>query len=178
MDIMKIVKVAAPFLGTALSFAGPGGVMASGLITRALGLKQDASHDEIAQAIIGATPEQITALKSAENAFALQMRQIDISSVEEMTKLMIDDTKDARAMKMSTKSIYPEILSTVLILAYITFSLLTFFRTPPAGSQTAITEIMELTKDLTLVVVTFWLGSSRGSADKTALLAKAEPIKS
>ncbi len=179
MNFLNIVRKATPFLGTALSLAVPGplGAMASSMITKALGLPSESKQDAIAAAIVGMTPEQAVALKTAEDTFALQMKQMDITSVEDMSKLSNDDTKDARAMKVQTKSIFPEILSVIIVSAYITLAALTYLRVFPEGQKPEIDQILEMTKMLVVLVSGFWFGSSNGSARKTELIAKAEPVK-
>jgi hypothetical protein len=179
MNFLNIIRKASPFLGTAISLAVPGplGAMASSLLTKALSLPTDAKQDAIAAAIVGMTPEQAVALKTAEETFAMQMRQMDITSVEDMTKLAYDDTKDARAMKIQTKSMYPEILSTIIVGAYITLSALTYLRVLPEGQKAEIDQILEMTKMLVVLVAGFWFGSSSGDARKTEIISQAEPVK-
>src|SRR5262245_20557312 len=97
---MNFLRKIAPFLGTALSLGGPAGAMAGQLLNKALGTKPDANPKEIATAMMGATNEQIAALRQAEEQFQLQMRQLDIQNTEDMEKLANADRADARARQI------------------------------------------------------------------------------
>ena len=66
MDWTTIFKTVAPWIGTAL--AGPLGGMAVTAAADALGLSEKTT-DAIKQAVSGATPEQMLALKQADQAF-------------------------------------------------------------------------------------------------------------
>lgn len=177
MNFLGILRNASPFIAQGLSLGGPLGVMAAGLVTKALGIPADSKHDAIAAAIVAMTPEQAVALKAAEQSFIMQMHQMDINSVEDMSKMAYDDTKDARNMKIQTKSMYPEILSTIIVAAYIALSALTYLRVLPEGQKAEIDQILEMTKMLVVLVAGFWFGSSSGDARKTELISKAEPVK-
>jgi primase-polymerase (primpol)-like protein len=80
MDILKkaksILSVVAPNIGTALG--GPIGGMAGRVVAKALLGKDEASDNEIFEAVEKATPEQLVALKKADADFKVQMKQLDI----------------------------------------------------------------------------------------------------
>jgi hypothetical protein len=73
MDWTKIVATVAPWIGTALG--GPLGGMAVEAAANALGLTEKTT-DALKTAIAGATPEQMLALKTADQNFALQMQAL------------------------------------------------------------------------------------------------------
>lgn len=90
-DWKKTLGTVAPGLATAV--LGPLGGLATKAIVEALGLPQDASEAMISDAIKGATPEQLLALKQADQTFKLQMRSLDIKE----DQIAADDRKDSRA---------------------------------------------------------------------------------
>ena len=71
MDFTTIIKTVAPWIGTALG--GPLGGMAVTAAANALGLS-DKTTEGLKTALSGATPEQLLALKEADQAFQLLVR--------------------------------------------------------------------------------------------------------
>ena len=78
--LLNIVGAVAPTLGTALS--GPLGGMASGVISKVLGV--DNNQQAIERAIQSATPEQLLEIKKAEKEFEVKMQelQVDVFKLE------------------------------------------------------------------------------------------------
>lgn len=105
---MNFLKKLAPFLATGLSLAGPYGAIASKLLAPILGVKPDAKSDGFALALANATPDQIAAIKKAEDDFAVQMKQLDIQTVEDMEKLANEDRASARNREVAVKDHTPE----------------------------------------------------------------------
>lgn len=174
MDWKSIVSTVAPWIGTALG--GPLGGMAVSAIADAFGLS-DKTEATIKQAISGATPEQMLALKSADQAFALQMQELGFKNVETLATLAVENTKDARDMQKVTRSPVPAILSVLITVGF--FGILIGML---AGKLTA-TENQALLIMLGALgaawgaVVNYWFGSSADSGRKTDLLAKAPAIQ-
>ena len=86
--LKNIVGAVAPTLGTALG--GPMGGMAANMIADVLGVPNNPKSIE--KAIAEATPEQMLELKKAEQAFEVQMKELDV----DIFKLETQDTQDAR----------------------------------------------------------------------------------
>lgn len=89
-DWKQIVKSVAPILGTALG--GP----AAGAATKFLADKflgnPNAGEQDLSQAILSATPDQLIKIKELDNDFALEMRGYDSDDYQ----TEVDDRKDAR----------------------------------------------------------------------------------
>ena len=81
MDFTTLFKTVAPWIGTALG--GPLGGMAVEAVASAFGLG-DKTTDAIKTAIGGATPEQMLALKNADQTFALQMQELGFKQVNDL----------------------------------------------------------------------------------------------
>lgn len=88
-DWKSALKVVAPVLGTAVG--GPFGAMAGKLVADALGC--DNTDKAIEAAVKNATPDQLLALKAADNNFTVRMKELGI----EHDKLEYADTANARA---------------------------------------------------------------------------------
>jgi len=165
MDIKKILgNIGCAALGTV---APPFGGMAASALKEVLGLKKNASEKEIVQGLRNATPEQVTALKKAENDFKLKMEKLGVDILEIDQK----DRSSARDMKLKTKSIVPEILSIVITMGF--FGTLYFMITetiPETAPRDAIIMLIGALGTAWTGIVAFWFGSSHGSKQKTTII--------
>lgn len=168
---MNFLKKIAPFLSTGLSLAGPYGAIASKILTPILGLKPDAKEDDYAAALAKATPEQIEAIKQGEQQFQLQMKQLDIQSVDELEKIAAADRASARDMQIQTKSKIPGALAVSIVIGFfILLGGMMFGKLHPADNQALLLLLGSLTMGFG-AVINYYFGSSAGSDRKTELLA-------
>ena len=174
MDLTKILATVAPWIGTAI--AGPLGGMAVEAAANAFGLTEKTT-DALKNALSGATPEQLLALKQADQAFAVQMQQAGFANIEKLAALSVDNTKDARAMQVATRSRVPAVLAVLITLGF--FGVLIGMMTDmlKAGENQALLIMLGALGAAWGAVVNYFFGSSAGSQAKTELLARAEPIK-
>jgi hypothetical protein len=174
MDFTAIIKTVAPWIGTALG--GPLGGMAVEAASNALGLT-DKTTDALKQALGGATPEQMLALKQADQAFALSMQQLGFKQVEDLEAIAAGDRKDARDMQKITRSNVPAVLSISITLGYfliLTGLMVGFLKV--ADSQALLLMLGSLSTGWG-IVISFWFGTTHSSGEKTALLAQSTPPK-
>jgi hypothetical protein len=115
MDFTAIIKTVAPWIGTALG--GPLGGMALEAAANALGLS-DKTTEGLKAAITGATPEQMLALKTADQSFQVQMQSLGFANAEKLAAISSDNTKDARAMQISVRSIVPSVLAVLITIGF------------------------------------------------------------
>lgn len=99
MDWKQIVGTVAPWLGTALG--GPLGGLAVSALADAIGLS-DKTEEAIKQAIAVATPEQMLAIKQADQQFALRMQELGFANQQALAKVAADDRASARAREIAT----------------------------------------------------------------------------
>lgn len=175
MDWTKIIGTVAPWIGTALG--GPLGGMAVEAAANALGLG-DKTTDAIKQAIGGATPEQMLALKTADQEFAVQMQALGFKQVADLEALAAGDRKDARAMHSTIRSWVPAVLSITVTVGYfgILIGLLTGKLSVVDDSQALLLMLGSLSTAWG-VVMAFWFGTTSDSGRKTELLAQAPPAR-
>lgn len=174
MDFANIIKTVAPWIGTALG--GPLGGMAVEAASKALGLS-DSTTESIKTAISGATPEQMLALKKADQDFALQMQALGFKQITDLEAIAAGDRKDARDMQKTARSPVPAILSISVTVGY--FGILAGMMTgylKTTDSQALLLMLGSLSTAWGCVMA-FWFGTTRGSEVKTELLAKAPPVK-
>ena len=124
MDWKSVVGTVAPWIGTALG--GPLGGMAVDAIGSALGLSER-TEETIKRAISGATPEQMLALKRADQEFQARMQELGFQERDSLVRHDTEDRNSARHMQETVKSIAPPVLAAVVtfgffaVLAYMMF---------------------------------------------------------
>jgi hypothetical protein len=171
MDFASLVKVVAPWIGTALG--GPLGGMAVEAAGRALGITEK-TQESLKQALSGATPEQMLALKQADQEFALQMQALGFKQVADMEAIAANDRKDARDMQRTSHSLVPAVLSFVVTFGY--FGILGGMLSGVFNTSDSEALLIMLGSLGTAwgMVMAFWFGTTRDSGRKTELLAQAD----
>jgi hypothetical protein len=174
MDWKNLVSTVAPWIGTALG--GPLGGAAIGAVADALELS-DKTEASIKAALSGATPEQLMAVKTADQAFAMKMQELGYGDIEKLAQLAVENTKDARAMQSSTRSRIPAVLAILITVGFfgILIGMLRGWLTL-TDNQALLIMLGSLGASWG-AVVNFFFGSTAESGRKTELLAKADPIK-
>lgn len=174
MDWQTIIKTVAPWIGTALG--GPLGGMAVEAAASALGVS-DKTTDAVKQALAGVTPDQMLALKKADQDFALQMQALGFKQVTDLEAIAAGDRKDARDMQRATRSVMPAVLSCVVTVGFL--GLLT-------GMMLGVLHVSDSQALLLMLgalgaafgaVIQFWFGTTHDSGRKTDMLAKAPPVQ-
>ena len=173
MDWKAIVGTVAPWIGTALG--GPLGGMAVEAAANALGISEKTT-DAVKAAISGASPEQMLALKKADQDFALQMQTLGFKQVADLEAIAAGDRKDARAMQVANKSPVPAILTWFLVLSFVGTLVGLFSLTVPPTNRDIVVYMVGQLSGFTAAAVAFWLGTTRQSENKTELIAKAPPL--
>ncbi len=170
MDFMKVIGAVAPTLATAVG--GPIGGMAMKFITDALGIPSDASKDDMAKAISHATPDQLLALKQAENDFAVRMKELDI----DLERIASNDRDSARKRESQVRDWMPRILAFVIVAGFMATVFMVLM-----GVVEGMKDPLMATTVGTLIgfvsakceqVVAYYFGSSSSSQQKTAMLAE------
>jgi hypothetical protein len=172
---VNFLKKLAPFLSAGLSLAGPYGAIASKILTPILGLKPDSSAEDYSAALAKATPEQIEAIKQAEQQFQVQMKQLDIQSVDDLEKIAADDRASARNREIQVKDDTPRILAYLyaggffLTLGAEIWMAVSGVNINPLASK-SIDILLGVLTGMVLGTKEYYFGSSAGSDKKTDLL--------
>ena len=174
MDWKSVVSTVAPWIGGALS--GPLGAAAASAAAAALGLS-DTTEAALKAAVTGASTEQLTALKAADQQFAAKMQELGYKNHEALATLAVADTASARDMQVSTKSWAPPVLSLVITLGFfgVTYRLLT--EGVPEGNNEVLYVLIGQLSLAWAAVVNFNLGSTLGSMMKTGIIARSPALK-
>lgn len=173
MDWKSVIGTVAPWIGAALG--GPLGSAAVSAVGDALGLS-DKTEESIKNALAGVTPEQMLALKNADQAFALKMQELGYKQVSDLESIAAGDRKDARDMQKTTRSQVPAVLSVAVTVGY--FAILIGMMTgwlKVSDSQALLLMLGSLSTGWG-VVMAFWFGTTHDSGRKTELLAQSPAI--
>ncbi|MEE3046671.1 MAG: hypothetical protein VX620_15585 [Pseudomonadota bacterium] len=167
-DWKSIVKTVAPVLGTALG--GPMGGLAARTIAGAVLGDETASEDQIAQAVAAASPEQLLALKKADQDFQLRMKELEVDIV----RIDQQDRGSARDREVKTgDSVTPRLLALFITCGF--FGILAFMITselPNSGRDALLVMLGALGTAFTAVIA-YYFGSSAGSKNKDAAVHAA-----
>ena len=154
--LKNIVGAVAPTLGTALG--GPMGGMAAKTIASVLGC--DESPKAIQKAIEQATPEQMLELKKAEQAFEVQMKELEV----DVFKLEVADTQDAR--KAFSKDWTTRIMGIATLGGFLGYIFLVTLQPPEQNSEALINLVLGYLGGLASAVISFYFGASHGGDKK------------
>lgn len=172
MDITGILKTVAPWIGTALG--GPLGGMAVEAASNIFGLT-DKTTEDLKAAISGATPEQMLALKKADQDFGVQMQALGFKQITDLETIAAGDRDSARKMQEAAPSRMPAIMSLLISSGFfgILISVLVW---PDKAQDNAVVQVLLGALGVAFTgVVNFWFGSTANSFAKTQLLAKSNP---
>lgn len=168
MDWKGIVSSIAPTIGTAL--CGPiGGTAVKFLADKFLG-NENATEDELREAILGAKPEDLVKIKSLESEFKLQMRKLDID-IERLHQL-----DRASARDLAKTDIKPHVVFSVLFIGgYFVILILIMNGGVKIDDKifAVFTTVFGVVTASIQQIMNFWFGSSKGSKDKTTALENA-----
>ena len=165
---LQVLKTVAPTL--ALAVGGPFGPLAAAAIHAALGSTDQASAE---QALVNATPDQLLALKKADQDFAIRMKELGIAE----EKLAFDDTANARAREMTVKDATPHILAYAITLGFFgVLGYLVVYGKPDTGGDVMLVLMGALGTAWT-GIIQYYFGSSAGSAAKTDTINKIAAAK-
>lgn len=173
-DIAELVGGVAPIVGTALG--GPAGGAVGSIIAKALGVEDNA--DAVGMAV-KADPSLIVRIKELE----FEAHKLDVEAKQKEKQAELDevnaylaDVQSARNMQVealkqddlfSKRYVY-YLASFWSIVAMVYIFLITFMTIPEANVRFADTVLGFLLGTIIATVIQYFLGSSKGSADKTA----------
>lgn len=167
-DWKSIVRTVAPVLGTAIG--GPLGGLATRTIAGALLGDENATEDQIAAAVQSATPDQLLALKKADQEFKVRMKELDI----DIERIHQQDRDSARTRETKTGDSWtPRLLAIFITLGF--FGILCFMVTNPLP-ETGRDALLVMLGSLGTAfagVIAYYFGSSSGSKSKDAAMHAA-----
>lgn len=170
MNWKNLISTVAPWIGTALG--GPLSGMAVKAVASALGLSEQ-TEKAIQSAIIGATPEQVLAIKRADQDFALQMQELGFQNVQALEKIAADDRSSARQREMSVRDNTPRVLAYAYTLGYFIILIAIVKFGIPAEVKDTIMTLLGILSTVQVGITTYYFGSSAGSSRKTEIMSQS-----
>ena len=116
MDWKALVGTVAPWIGAALG--GPMGAAAVGYVADALGLSEK-TESAVKAALAGVTPEQMLAIKTADQNFALAMQKLGFDHQDRVAELQYKDVDSARNREIAVKDNTNKILAYTVVSAFL-----------------------------------------------------------
>jgi len=169
MDWTTVLKSIAPTVATAL--LGPLGGVAVSALGNVLGVSE-ATQDKIADVIKSAsmTPEQITALKQLE----LEYQNTEKERGFKYAELSFQDRDSARKANVAGGTQRPLFWLSLLLLCVTIGSeaIVLFHGYPPETSDLVVGRVLGLMDAVAMLVLSYWYGTTNGSAQKSELLAQ------
>ena len=162
MSWKETLGAIAPTLATALG--GPLVGAATKFIAGSLLGNEDASIEDIENAVIGASPEQLAKIKSIDKDFKLSMEKLGV----DVFKLEVADKGNAR--ENNKDSNMPATLSVCLTLFIIGIVCALFYTEPPEGAREVLFMLLGVVIKEWSNSMHYWYGTTRSSQDKTRLL--------
>lgn len=135
---------------------GLGGAVKGVLTSAGVNLEGDDPEKGLKNYIKQATPEQLAAIKAADNQFKLDMEKMGI----DLAQIEAEDRKNARAMQIKTKSKLVPFLALFITMACFSLPSLLFFKDMPTENRDLINNLFYLLVGHASSVVTFYFGSS------------------
>ncbi|WP_273430449.1 hypothetical protein [Chitinibacter tainanensis] len=170
-DWKKTIGAIAPTIGTALG--GPLGGLAGAALASVLGVEND--PEQIGAAVANATPEQLLAIRQADNQFKLQMAELGFKSVADLEKIAADDRANARSREIALNDWMPKALGLLVVAGFFgVIGLLVAYGLPKSGSDSLLVLVGALGAAFGSIVQ-YYYGSSAGSAAKSRAI---EQLKS
>ena len=176
-DVTGVVTKLAPTIAAGLG--GPLAGSAVAALESVFGVAPDGTTADkqtaLAEAISGATPDQLLALKKADQDYQSKMTELGFDNAQEMEKLAAGDRDSARKREMEVKDKTPRNLAYLITLGF--FGVLTFLMLAkvPAESRDILNIMLGSLGTAWIATVSYYFGSSAGSAEKTALLHQSVP---
>ena len=168
MDWLATLKQLAPTVATA--FLGPLGGVAVAAVGNLLGVS-DATQDKIASAITSAslTPEQVSQLKELELEYKAKEQELGFKYAD----LAFQDRDSARKANVAGGTQKPLFwLSLILLIATLGCEIFVLFHGYPAEiPEIIVGRVLGLMDAVAMMVLSYWYGTTSGSAQKNELLA-------
>lgn len=165
MNWQDILKTVAPTVASAL--LGPMGGIAVAAIGSAIGIDAP-TQDKIAKAFTAGqlTPEALEKIKLLELDYQNQEKERGFKYAE----LAFKDVGSARQMQIATHSKMPAVLTVMVTVGFFGILSLLFFHPELKGNEIVMVMVGQLSA-VWAGCVTFYTGTTYGSASKNAMLA-------
>lgn len=164
----KLLDHVAPAIGTAIG--GPFGAVAAAALRAVLGLADGTDEEAMARALEKATPEQLQQIREAEQKFKLDMQKLGV----DVLKIDADDRDSARRREATLRDWIPGTLAVLITAGFFGLLAWLMLKEPPTGSKEILNIMLGAMGAAWASVVSYYFGSSAGSAAKDKIIAGAK----
>ncbi len=178
-DALKILGQIAPSIGAAAG--GPLGATAVTALESVFGLHPEGDlpkrQEAVSTSIAAASPETLLALKKADQDFQSHMAELGFADTEALAKLADEDRDSARKREISVRDFTPRALAIGVTAGF--FGILFYMAgwSIPPSSKDLLNIMLGSLGAAWVSIVSYYFGSSSGSARTTELLAQAPAVK-
>ena len=167
MNWKKVIAGVAPALATALG--GPlAGTAVREIASKVLG-NPNASEADIEAAILANNPETLVKLRELDQTFAIKMRELGI----ELEKVDASDRDSARTREIAVKDWTPQVLAVAVITSFMILMFAMFKGVIPEANKDAFNILIGVLGGAVAQILSYYFGSSRGSATKDDTISDA-----
>ena len=162
MDWKKTLGAIAPTIAATLG--GPLAGTAVKFLSNELLGHENATEEEVAELILGASPDELVKLKKSDHDFKIKMKELDI----DVFSLEVKDRDSARRNHKHSNT--PAILVYMLtgLIAIVTYML--FNAVVPESNENTLYMLLGALTTAWLQSVSYWTGTTRSSAEKSATM--------
>jgi hypothetical protein len=166
----EFLRKAFPFLSAAASAAGPIGAAGAAVLGAVIG--KDVKPEQLETELTKLTMTEEGRLKAleAEQKFALDMRKLNFEHAEEIERIAAQDRASARDREKIVKDLTPKVLAYSIIGLFGAVVISTLFGWAKVDTVMAGT-LVGYCAAKAEQIVSYYFGSSSGSAEKTKLLS-------
>ena len=165
---LDVVRKVAPAVAGLIG--GPGG-MALKLLSQTFLGHPDGSEQEIGAAVMN-DPDAVVKLRQIEADLERQRIEARQKMAElglQLEQIEAGDRANARAREIAIKDWVPRVLALGVFALFTAALVLMHYHTIPAENREVATQLLEILKMSTILVLGYYFGSSSGSAMKTML---------
>jgi len=179
-SVVSLVENLAPSIATCVG--GPLAGIAVSSLEKVFGLTPDKDatteqrQDAVAAAISGATPEQLAAIRKADQDFQVSMATLGYKDKEALAALKVQDVQGARTMQTSTKSWVPPVLTLAITVGFFGLVAALMFCNIPEANKAIFYSLIGSLGTAWLATIHFWFGDTNSSNDKTQIIANSQPV--
>lgn len=163
-DWKNIVGTVAPTIATALG--SPLAGLAVAAIGKIFGIDA-ATQEQVAQAVAGASPEDLLKLKQAEIEFQKRMAELEV----DLVRISAADRDSARQRQIQVKDVTLPILAMSVTGGFFGVLMFMMVQEVPTSSKDVLNIMLGSLGTAWIQVMSYYFGSSQGSAKKDVLLA-------
>jgi hypothetical protein len=123
----------------------------------------------------GATPDQLLALKNAEQDFQLQMTELGFKNVADLEKIAADDRASARDMQIQTRDHTPSVGFYLITAGFFGLLAMMLFHVIPQDNSRILDLMTGSLGTAWITAVSYFYGTTRSSGIKDQMLYNSTP---